>query len=157
MTKEEFSREAEAVRGTMYRVTCAYLQSEHDRLDAVQEALLHAWRSLPKLRAEKYFRTWLIRILIRECINIQRRQKRMVPVEQLPETPRETASQNLELRDAILRLPEPLRIVIVLFYMEGYSANEISRILHWPKGTVCSRLARARERIKKELEEDAIC
>ncbi len=104
---------------------------------------------------ETFFRTWLIRILIRECVNIQRGQKRMRPVERVPDKAGPEPQQNTGLRDAILALPEPLRIVIVLRYMEEYPVEEIARVLRVPKGTVCSRLARARRRMKEYLEEEA--
>ncbi len=155
MTKEEFTARAEELRGPLYRVACAYLRREQDRLDAVQEALLHAWESRHKLRQEAYFKTWLTRIMIRECVNILRQQKRLIPTESIPEPPMEEPSGNPALRDAILALPKELRIVIVLFYMEGYSTEEISRILRTPKGTVCSRLSRARKMLKDTLQEEA--
>lgn len=155
LTKEEFTARAEELRGPLYRVACAYLRREQDRLDAVQEALLHAWEARHKLRQEAYFKTWLTRIMIRECINILRQQKRMIPAEALPEAPAAEPSGNPALRDAILALPRELRIVIVLFYMEGYSTEEISRILRTPKGTVCSRLSRARKLLRDTLQEEA--
>lgn len=155
MTKEAFVRQVEEARGTLYRVACAYLRQEADRNDAVQEALLKAWKNLHKLREETFFRTWLIRILIRECVNIQRGQKRMRPVERVPDRAAEDGGQHTGLRDAILALPEPLRIVIVLRYMEEYPVEEMARVLRVPKGTVCSRLARARKRMKEYLEEEA--
>lgn len=156
MTKEEFVQQVDQARGTLYRVTCAYLRQECDRLDAVQEALLKAWQGMGKLRQEAYFRTWLVRILIRECVNIQRSQRRMAPTEILPDVSAPETAQSLELREAILALPEQLRITVVLFYMEGYSVEEIARTLRVPRGTVCSRLARARRQMKLELEEEAV-
>lgn len=157
MTKEEFTCQAEACRGTMYRVSCAYLRQEADQLDAVQEALLKAWKCRNQLKEASYFRTWLTRILIRECVNIQRRQKRMIPSEEVPAPHIAENGGDTALRDAILLLPENMRIPLVLHYMEGYPVDEIAKILRVPKGTVCSRLSRAREQIKKELKEDAPC
>jgi len=143
------------MRKPMFRVACAYLRQEQDRADAVQEALLRAWKNLPSLRQEQYFGTWLMRILIRECIAIQRRQRRVMPMETLPERAAQEEGQRREVREAILALPENLRIVIVLFYMEGYGTGEIARILHIPKGTVCARLSRARQQMKLSWEEEA--
>ena len=155
LTKEAFVRQVEAARETLYRVACAYLRQEADRSDAVQEALLKAWKSRQKLREKAYFKTWLVRILIRECVNIQRGQRRMLPVETLPEKPTDDAGHDTGLRDALLALPEKLRIVVVLRYMEEYPVEEIAWMLRVPKGTVCSRLARARQRMKEYLEEEA--
>lgn len=143
MTKEEFARRAEEMKGPMHRVACAYLRCEHDRLDAVQETLLKAWKGLGRLKKPEYFNTWLIRILIRECTNIQRHQSRVRPMEAVPEPPPNDAGKAVEVREAILALPESQRIVVVLFYMEGYAVEEIARALRLPKGTVCSRLNRA--------------
>ena len=155
MTKEAFIRQVEEARDALYRVACAYLRQEADRNDAVQEALLKAWKNLPRLREEAYFRTWLIRILIRECVNVQRGQHRTRPVEKVPEKPMEDAEKDASLRDAILALPDKLRIVIVLHYMEEYPVEDMARILRVPKGTVCSRLSRAREQMKEYLKEEA--
>ena len=155
MTKEEFVRQAEDMRLPMYRVASAYLRQECDRLDAAQEALMKAWQALPRLKEEKYFKTWLIRILIRECVNIHRKQKRVTPVERLPEPESREAEPPSGLREAILSLPDSQRIVIVLYYMEGYTVEEIVKALRVPKGTVCSRLNRARQSLREYLEEEA--
>ena len=155
MTKEEFAYRAEEMRVSLYRVACAYLRQEADRMDAVQEALLKAWYGLPHLKDESYFKTWLTRILIRECVNIQRKQHRTVPMEIIPEKPEKESGGIPEVREALLRLPENQRIVVVLFYMEEYPVEEIARTLRLPKGTVCSRLKRAREKLKAYIEEEA--
>lgn len=155
MTKEEFARQAENCRLTLYRVACAYLQNEMDRADAVQEALLKAWQGVKWLKEEAYFKTWLTRILIRECINIQRRQKRVVPVETVPERAA-APSEDPALREAILALPKELRITVVLHYMEGYTLDEIAKTLRVPRGTVASRLSRARQQLKNYLEEETV-
>lgn len=154
MTKEEFARQAEAQRETMYRVSRAYLSRECDRADAVQEALFKAWRKLPSLREDAYFRTWLIRILIRECLNIHRFNRPITLVEEMPERAAPEEEGHPELRELIEALPPKLRIVIVLFYMENESTDEIAKLLRVSKGTVCSRLSRAREKLKAQLKEE---
>lgn len=155
MTKEDFGSRAASAQGRMYRIARSYLRGEHDCLDAVSEAICKAWQRLPTLRNEQTFDTWLTRILIRECINIQRRQKRMVPVETLPEEP-EQPSDNQELRWALDALPQKMRTVTVLHYMEGYDVAEVARVLHVPRGTVSSRLFEARKQLKRLLKEEDI-
>ena len=146
MTREDFEGRVLDAREKLYRVARSYLQGEQDCLDAVSEAVLRAWQKRSTLRREEYFDTWLMRILMRECVNIQRRQKRVVPVESVPEMP--------ALRDALDALPQKLRTVTVLHYMEGYDVSELSRLLHIPKGTVTSRLHMARGRLREILKED---
>ena len=152
MTKDEFSQRIRASQDKLYRITCGMLREPQDRLDAVQDAILKAWCSLGRLRSEEYFDTWLIRILINECHNRHRTQARLVPLESAPE-PSVEFQGNPQLRDAILALPEKLRIPIILHYMEGYKTDEIAQMLRLPGGTVRSRLRRARAMLKTMLEE----
>lgn len=155
MTSQVFEEKVNALRGTLYRVSCAYLSADADRADAVQEALLKAWQGKSRLKHEEYFETWLVRILIRECVNIGRDKKRVVPMEELPEKAETSdACESIDLREAILRLAEPQRVPIVLFYMEGYDVERIAKTLRLPRGTVLSRLSRAREAMKKTLRRD---
>ena len=153
VTREDFEGRVLDAREKLYRVARSYLQGEQDCLDAVSEAVLRAWQKRSTLRREEYFDTWLMRILMRECVNIQRRQKRVVPVESVPERPAPDGSA-AALRDALDALPQKLRTVTVLHYMEGYDVSELSRLLHIPKGTVTSRLHMARGRLREILKED---
>lgn len=152
MNRDEFSRRIRASQDKLYRITCGLLREPQDRMDAVQDAILKAWCNLGRLRSEEYFDTWLIRILINECHNRHRTQARLVPLESAPE-PSEAFQGNSQLRDAILALPEKLRIPIILHYMEGYKTEEIAQMLRLPGGTVRSRLGRARTMLKTMLEE----
>ena len=153
MTREEFGQRITSAQGRMYRVARGYLRGEQDCLDAISEAICKAWQKRGALRDEQVFDPWLTRILIRECINIQRKQKRMIPVETLPE---EAAlpSDNEELRQALDALPQKLRVPVVLHSMEGYDVKEVASILHTTKGAVCSRLFHARSRLRELLKEE---
>lgn len=154
MTKEEFGGRVTALQSRLYRIARGYLRSEHDCLDAVSEAILKAWQKRSTLRDDQLFEGWLVRILIHECVNIQRRQKRMVPVEVVPEQAQ--TSNNEALRDALDELPQNQRIVVVMHYMEGYSVEEMAAILHTFRGTVTSRLHYARLKLRELLKEDAL-
>lgn len=152
MTRDEFADRVRASQDKLYRITYGLLREPQDRMDAVQDAIFKAWCNLRRLRTEDYFDTWLIRILINECHNRQRAQSRLVPLDSAPE-PSESFSGDSQLRDAILALPEKLRIPIILHYMEGYRTDEIAQMLRLPGGTVRSRLRRARAMLKTLLEQ----
>lgn len=159
MNQEEFAQRITVMQNRMYRIACAYLHGEHDRLDAVSQAILHAWEKPGSLRQQQYFDTWLIRILIRECIAIERKEARTLPVASLPEhpAPDTMTDAQLALKDALNVLPEKLRIVMVLHYMEymeGFSVAEIAHILRISSGAVCSRLSRGRDQMRAWLKED---
>jgi RNA polymerase sigma-70 factor, ECF subfamily len=153
MTKEDFAQRITTGRERMYRISRGYLHNECDCLDAVSEAILKAWQKRNTLLNPQYFDTWITRILIRECVNIQRKQKQTRPVADLPEKA-EPPSNYEELRQALDALPQKLRSPIVLHYMEGYGVKDIAQILRTPKGTVCSRLHEARMRMRQFLEEE---
>ena len=120
---------------------------------AVQEALLRAWVKRRTLRQEQYFKTWLTRILIRVCVDMQRRKKRMIVSDTLPEQAAPAPPDPL-LREAIEQLEPALRTAVVLYYLEGYDIRETASLLRVPQGTVKSRLSRARRQLKNLLKED---
>ena len=156
MDKEAFSRQVTAMQTSLYRVAASYLRGEADRLDAVSEAIARAWEKRGTLRDERYFKTWMTRILIRECIPITRCQKRAVPVETLPEQISDDAAYdrvNL-LRWGLEQLPQRQRTMIVLHYMEGYDVNETARIIGTTKGAVCAGLSRARDTLRTLIGEE---
>lgn len=153
MDKQEFARRVTQMQGSLYRVAASYLRGESDRLDAVAEAIARAWEKRGTLREEAWFATWMTRILIRVCVDIQRRQKRMTPVDILPETP--TGEDSCAaLREAVDSLPQKLRTMVVLYYMEGYEVLEVARIMGTTKGAVCAGLSRAREKLRAMLGEE---
>ena len=124
MDKDTFARQVTDLQGGLYRVAASYLRGESDRLDAVSEAITRAWEKRHTLRDEGLFRTWITRILIRECVNIQRRQKRSVPVDVLPEAESEPEDERIAaLREALAQLPQRQRTMTVLHYMEGYDVR----------------------------------
>ncbi len=158
MDQQEFEAAVLGLKDTMYRLSCAYLRGEHDRLDAISEAVLKAWVKLDSLRDPARFRPFLLRILIRECVNIQRRQKRLIPVAEPeaegPDSP--DPFEGEELRAAMDRMPEHLRVPLLLHYMENIEVKEIARLIGATKGAVCSRLKRGREKLRALLSEEDI-
>ena len=143
----ERMREAEL---SLYHVACAILDSETDRRDAMQETALRAWEHRRSLRNEAYFKTWVTRIAVNVCRDVLRKNRRMVPVETLPESP--APESPTELYATIESLPERLRLPLVLHYLEGYSVDETARALGIPSGTVKFRLHEARKALRIELD-----
>ena len=85
---------------------------------------------------------------------MQRRQKRMIPTDEVTDRP--TESEHISaLREAIDSLPQKERTMIVLYYMEGYDVRESAKLMGTTKGAVCAGLARAREKLRVYIEEDA--
>ena len=157
MDKDAFAVRVTAMQQSLYRVAASYLRGEADRLDAVCEAVARAWEKRGTLRDERLFATWLTRILIRECVNIQRRQRRTVPVDTLPEQAQEDESDAVRsLREAMETLPQRQRTMVVLHYMEDYDVREVARIMGTTRGAVCAGLSRARETLRRRIGEDIV-
>ena len=157
MDKDAFAARVTVMQQSLYRVAASYLRGEADRLDAVCEAVARAWEKRGTLRDERLFATWLTRILIRECVNIQRRQRRTVPVDTLPEQAQEDESDAVRsLREAMETLPQRQRTMVVLHYMEDYDVREVARIMGTTRGEVCAGLSRARETLRRRIGEDIV-
>ena len=152
MEQAFFEKEAAACAGMLYWVAYTVLRNDADCQDAVQDALLKAWAGRNQLKNEQYFRTWLIRILINASHDILRKRKRTASPDMLQE-PSE-AFPDLSLAEALGRLPEKLRVPLMLCYSENMTHQEISRALHLPVTTVQSRLRQGKRWLRKELKED---
>ena len=152
MTDEAFERGILDLTETLYRVSYAQLWQRADREDAVQETLKKAWEKRKRLRDDGKLKSWLIRILLNECHNIQRRGKRVVPSMDVP-MPQAPLDADKTMHDLILSLPEKYRMSAVLIFMEGMTAAQAAKALGIPQGTVHSRVHRARQILKEKWEE----
>ena len=148
-----------------YRVATAILGSEAAAADATQNALIAAWRELPRLRELDRFDAWFRRILVNECRMQVRHQVRLREVELADSGPDAALSpaaghgSTLELVEllnlldgAFERLGPDDRAMVVLHHLEGRPLAEIAAILHMPVGTVKWRLHEARGVLQHALE-----
>lgn len=134
---------------SMYKAAKAILKNEEDIGDAIQETILSAYKNIKTLKNSKYFKTWLTRILINKCNDIIRANKNLVFVEQYREaTYDEYIEDKLEFDGCFGKLSSEHKIVLTLYYLEGFNSREISEILNENENTIKSRLLRG----KKHLE-----
>jgi RNA polymerase sigma factor (sigma-70 family) len=144
-----------------FRTAYLITGSATDAEDAVQEALLKAYRALSRFRTDQPFRPWLLSIVANQARNRRRSAARraartvtLSPALQLRDPARspEEAAEAAEGREALLRglntLPEHDRQVIACRYFLELSTGETGAVLGWPDGTVKSRLARGVERLR---------
>lgn len=155
MTKDVFIREIRQSEAMLYHVAKSILKNDSDCGDAVQETLLKAYEKLHTLKQDQFFRTWITRILINECNGVLRKRKCVISYEEYMENAGASEPKKYtHLYMAILNLPEELRILVTLYYIEGFSQKEIAEILHMQEGTIKSRLSRARALLKEQLTEE---
>lgn len=150
MDKEFFVQAIETHAGSMYRVACSVLGPRDECRDAMQEAVLKAWDKRHTLRDEGRFKSWILRILVNECRNIQRASRRLIPMDQVPDSAAPPRDPTLFM--ALHALPEKYRLPLVLQCSEGMSYQEIAAALHLSEGAVRGRICRAKEQLRKELE-----
>jgi RNA polymerase sigma-70 factor (ECF subfamily) len=130
--------------------------------DAVQSALIKAWRELPTLRDPDRFQPWLHRILTNECYEQARSRRRQTAYVRALPTPGwgdRTAFLNVDDRDelerGLRRLTLEQRAVLVFYHYVGLSVADIAAHLGIPVGTVKSRLHHATSALRASLEADA--
>ena len=158
MDKDEFIRLALDSEPTLFHISFTILHNEQDCADAVQEAMLKAYENRHKLREIKYFKTWIVRIVINECYSILRKKKRFQTYDDAVQQNNAYLSnymkeEYIDLYRAIGRLSERVKICVILYYLEDYSVAEIAGVLKIPVGTVKSRLNHARRELKGLLSE----
>ncbi len=137
-------------RDRLWAVALRTLGDREDAADAVQEALISAFRNAGSFRGDSAVTTWLHRIVMNACFDRIRRHKARPTVE-LPDTdiaaPAADPDMSLDVRDALARLPEDQRAAIVLVDLEGFSVADAAEVLDVPVGTIKSRCARGRARL----------
>ncbi|MBP3522706.1 MAG: sigma-70 family RNA polymerase sigma factor [Clostridia bacterium] len=149
-----FTEAAQMQLAGLYRLSLSILASAADAQDAVQQGMLRAWERRGQVSDESRLRAWLMRIVINECRNIQRRRMRVFPVAELPRGAQESGEiADGGLKEAIDALDEKLRTPLLLRYMEGFSEREIAQTLSVPVTTVKNRLFRARKALRAGLED----
>lgn len=157
---EAFNELIENNKIKMYKTAKSILNNEDAICDAIQETLISAYKNIDKLKENKFFSTWIIRILINKCYDIISKNKKLGTVVDISEVQDVKTFDRYD-SDSIVskvlnQIDEDLKVVTVLFYYDGFSIKEISQIVNIPEGTVKSRLSRAREKLyillKKEEE-----
>lgn len=159
--RDAFAALASASVDRLFAVARRILQ-DHDRAqDAVQSALLGAWRDLPSLRDPARFQQWLHRLLVHACYEEARRQRafratvRLLPTEPTTPDPTGWLADRDELEKAFRRLPVEQRAVVVLHFYVGLSLKEAADVLAIPEGTARSRLHYALRIMRGAIEADS--
>ena len=144
---DAFTRLMKSQMQNMYKTAGAILINDEDIADAVSETILACWENMKNLKEERFFKTWMTRILVNKCNDIIRKKQYYLDYD-MPEEPyNDTGFENAEWKEALSTISEKYRLVMVLYYIEGFSTGDISGILDIPEGTVRSRLARGREQL----------
>lgn len=152
-----FERLVEQYQEAVLRTCFLYLRDQSLAEDAVQETFLKVYRSLPSFRGEAAEKTWILKIAIHTCCDLNRSgwfrlMNRHVTPEMLPCAAPDATEEDDQLALAVMKLPRKLREVILLHYYQELTVGEIARVLHLAHSSVSGRLKRGREKLKTLLE-----
>ena len=140
--------------GSVLRLAFAYLKSRTDAEDIAQEVFLAYMLKKPSFDIEPRKKAWLMRVTANKCKNHLKAIRRRVVVP-LSENLGELTTADAGLMDCVLNLDEKYRISIHLHYYEGYSIDEIARLMHAKPATVGTWLARGRSQLKSMIGDDS--
>jgi len=168
--QEAFGEIVELFKDKVFQLCYRMLGNRHEAEDIAQEAFVRAYVNIHSFNQSRKFSTWLYRIATNLCIDRIRKKKpdyfldaELAGTEGLtmysqiasegksPDSEVETMELQEIVQREILRLPDKYRVVIVLRYIDDLSLNEISEVLEMPLGTVKTRIHRAREALRKQL------
>jgi len=158
--KESFAQVYESVAPDLYKFALYTLGNTHDAEDVVSETFMEAYRGISKLREPASFRPWILRILSARC-----KRKIAEYIKGKNEFDLETfsivladegdlsadISEQITVMQALGRLSDTERMLLMLSVLEGYTAREISQITGSPQGTVSSKLHRSLTKLRKML------
>ncbi len=141
------------------RLARLVLRNDSDADDAVQDALLSAWRAIRRYDPRRPFRPWLMRIVLNAARDLWRRRqvRDAMPLADPaatagnPERHADRALLRIRLDQGLAKLSERARIALTLFDAEGYSHAEIAELLGIPEGTVRSDVFHARRALRRDL------
>jgi len=156
VSDDEYNRIVNQYADIVYRVALSYSKSSHDAEDVVQSTFMKLLIKEVSFQDEDHIRKWLIRVAVNACKDLHMSfwRRNVDSIEEMQSEPEFTTEERSSLYDTVMELPVKYRIVIHLFYYEGYSAKEIAGLLHIREATVRTRLVRARKQLKQMLKED---
>lgn len=158
----------------VYNIAFKMLNNEEDAMDVSQETLIKVYKSIKNFNQRSSFSTWIYKVCVNTCLDFLRKNKKSDKVYYIEEfkdknesnvnnqimssnydTPEEALDKKIKIQvinDAINKLTPDFKTMIILRDVQGFSYDEISNITNTSLGTVKSRIKRARDNLKKLIE-----
>jgi len=138
----------------LYKTAISFLKNEEKALEAIQEVTYRAYKNLKNIRQKQYFKTWLIRIMINYCNDELKKDHRVVLDEKLIMNQRTSENYfELEMKDALSKIDNRSREMIILKYFQDLTIKEIAIIMERPEGTIKTWLHKALQSLRVVLNE----
>ncbi|OUP49633.1 RNA polymerase sigma factor [Lachnoclostridium sp. An181] len=157
-SEQEINRAVEQYANMVRRLCMIHLKNYADTEDIFQTVFLKYALSSVSFENEEHEKAWLIRVTINACKDLLKSffRNRTVSLDEIMEQPAEMPPDYREVLETVLSLPQKYKDVVYLYYYEGYTAPQISRILGKNVNTVYTLLNRSKQLIREKLggEED---
>lgn len=144
----------------LYKIAYVYMKNEEDALEVFQETVLKAFTSIKNLKDERYFSTWLTRILINTAFDLLRKKKRIIPMEkEVLESkidPYLPSEKDTELLQSVIELDEKYKTVLIFRFYRDYTIKQIAELLECPEGTVKTNIHRGINLLREKIKEDCV-
>ena len=159
--QEAFTQLMLAHEQMLSRVAMSFLKDPEDAADAVQDTVLAVWQNLGQLKQTRFFKTWLVRILINKCYRVGALRNKHVhgQLEAAPECLEQPNwDQTLDIRATLSDMKEEDQLILGLFYYDGLSVGDIAKVLNVSQDCVKQRLYRGRKRFRTAyLKKEDLC
>lgn len=154
-----FEELIEKEKQQLYRIAFLYVKNETDALDIVQDTVYKAFICRDTLVEEKYFSTWITRILINKSLNFLKRKKKIVlsnEIDIINNYENEKAEDKIDVLEAVKRLEEPYKTTIILRFYKDFTIKQIGEVLDCPEGTVKTHIHRGIQKLKLDLGKEYV-
>lgn len=156
--KDSFIQLIEPIKNNLYRVAFVYLKNEDDAFDCIHDGIIKAIKSLHTLKEPQYFNTWIKKIIVNVCKDYIKKNGKVILVD-INDYENNLISEdnknniNDDIRNALNKLSEKERNLIIMRYLEDKSLNDIVSNTNLPLGTVKSRINRTLKKLRKYMME----
>ena len=158
--KEAFTKIILENEQSLYKIAKIRLINDYDICEAMQNTMILAYKHIKKLKDVKYFKTWIIKILINECNKIYKKKGKNITLEEnymmnIEDTKDEyeNVDNKLTFDSIIKKLDYDERKIIIMYYSLELSIKEISKVLHIKENTIKTKMRRAKIKLREEYKE----
>ena len=153
-SQENIINTIEEYSNMVYRIAFMKVKTKEEAEDIYQEVFFKLTQKMPKFKSEEHKKAWLIRVTINISNNYLKSawRRKKVDLDENIEYIKDDSNNFSNVYDEVRKLPEDYRLVIYLYYYEGYKVSEISSIIKKNENTIKTWLSRARELLRQKLE-----
>ncbi|MBS7008402.1 RNA polymerase sigma factor [Anaerostipes sp.] len=155
-SEADLTRTIEIYSDMLRKICFMHLKNYSDVEDVFQDVFLKYMQSDISFESEEHKKAWLIRVTVNRCKDVLKNffRRNAVSIDSASTEPVFLNERDLDVFDAVAKLPTKFKNVVYLFYYEEYTVPEIARILHKKENTIYTWLGRARNKLKENLGGD---